>query len=182
MKSAVEQVTGIFQSNGWIEVSLSEEMRQAGLDGIYVCKYAAAGVVFADDVSDIATRWANCQVQMSDLRDNQNVGTQKDLYLVFIIQELDMTAISILQGILNNTYVCRKICIEQNNGRSLEDALRDTPFFEAIGKGEQENVQMADIDSELEQNELPEKLQKYLANAKQSASKVLDSLLDGEYR
>jgi len=168
----------IFLSNGWIEIPLSEEMRQAGLDGIYVCGYAAAGVVCADDVSDITARWANCQVQMSDLRDNRNVGTQKDLYLVFIIQKLDLTALSTLQGILNDTYVCRKMCIEQN-GRPLEEALMDTPFFEDIGKGKQENIQMA-IDPELEQDELPQALLNDLDTL--PANTILDRLLAGEYR
>lgn len=184
MEKEAEQIIAIFLSNGWKEIPLSEEMKQAGLTGIYLCEYAAVGIVCVPGVAGIKACWANCQVYMSDLRDMENIGDQKDLYLVFIVQEIDMdidmSILSDLQSIINDTYVCRKICIElkQHEG-SLEKALMDTPFFKDMSKERQKDSQTPFADPGLMQNEIPSQLLDDLG--RRSASVVLDRLLAGDY-
>jgi len=55
---------------------------------------------------------------MSDLRENKAVGMAKDLFLIFIVLDIDVSELSGLQPIVNDTHVCRKICIERK-GRTL---------------------------------------------------------------
>lgn len=45
MKQDAEQASEIFRAPDWKEIPLSEDMKQAGLDGVYVCDYAAVGIV-----------------------------------------------------------------------------------------------------------------------------------------
>ena len=65
------------------------------------------------------------------LRDKKDVGMKKDLYLVFFIREFDAKEIQDLRDVINDTHVCRKICLELN-GHSLKETLNDIPFLSKI--------------------------------------------------
>lgn len=175
MKPDTEQASEIFRAANWKECPLSDEMKQAGLIGIYVCDYAAVGLVISSTVTDVLSHWADCQVHMADIRQNPAVGSNKDLYLTFIFPEIDTAALEALQSVINDTHVCRKICIEQRE-RSLKEALMDTPFFKGL---DQEN-QLPKAPIDFEGHGLSPQLLVDLAS--RSAGVVLQKLLRGEYK
>jgi|GEM_PF-6469025 len=175
MKQDAQQVSEIFRSAGWKEISLSEEMEKAGLDGVYVCDYAAVGLVISSTMNDVLQCWADCQVQISDLRKHEAVGLDKDLYLTFIFPEIDTTALDALQSIINDTHVCRKICIERRE-RTLKEALTDTPFFKVVDQ----EKQLPEAPIDFEDHGLSQQLLEDLA--RRSSSVVLQKLLSGEYK
>ena len=90
MKDDIEQITQVFLESKWEKLLLSHDMEKAGLNGVFVCGYAAVGVVLANSVSNIESTWTDCQLCMSDLRKNEDIGLKKDLYLVFIVPEIDV--------------------------------------------------------------------------------------------
>lgn len=175
MKQDIEQVSEIFRAANWNEIPLSEEMQQPCLNGVYVCDYAAVGVVVCSTVKDVLSRWADCQVQISDLRQHVAVGLDKDLYLTFIFPEIDTTALGALQSIINDTHVCRKICIERRE-RTLKEALMDTPFFKVVDQ----EKQLPEAPIDFEDHGLSQQLLEDLA--RRSSSVVLQKLLSGKYK
>ena len=83
--SDLEEISSVFKKAEWKEIDLSHDMDKAGLNGIFVSGYAAVGVVIAGSTSDVVSCWTDCQLQMSDLRENKAFGMEKDLYLIFIV-------------------------------------------------------------------------------------------------
>ena len=92
MKNDLAQIRHFFETSGWTEISPIEDLKEWGKMAIYTCEYAAVGVVIASDADKIIEYWADCQVRMSDLRKHSNVGTKKDLYLIFIVFFLNYQA------------------------------------------------------------------------------------------
>jgi len=178
MNPKIDEVTKILISAGWQEIILSEDMREAGLDAIYIDNYAAAGIVISSTTSDVKAVWIQCQAEMAELKTNEKVGTNKDLYLIFIIKEIDPEKIGDLRDLTNDTNVCRKICLGQND-RSLEETLRDLPFIRFVLQAEAESTEeVVEKDVGFAQK-LPKKLGNDLARS--SASRVLDNWLKGKY-
>ncbi len=180
MKSDTEQIAYLFKEANWDEIPLSNEMKEAGLNGIFLSGYAAVGVAIASSVSGVVTCWIDCQLQMSDLRENQAVGKNKDLYLIFIISDIDVSALFDLQTIVNDTHVCRKICIERK-GRTLEETLMDTPFLKLVDHDEKIDSQVPNAVMELSKKHGMSNL---LLNdlSTRSAGAILERLLSGTYK
>ena len=179
MKDDAEQIAPVFKEAEWDEVSLSHDMEKAGLNGIFVCGYAAVGVVIAGSASDVVSCWTNCQLQMSDLRENKAVGMKKDLYLIFIVPDIDVSGLSGLQTIANDTHVCRKICIERK-GRTLEEALMDTPFLKVVGQAKETDTKAPDAAVVLSEHGMPHHLLNDLSS--RAPGTILDRFLAGEYK
>jgi len=179
MKSDTEQIAYLFKEANWDEIPLSNEMEKAGLNGIFLSAYAAVGVVIASSTSDVVTCWTDCQLQMSDLRENQAVGKNKDLYLIFIVSDIDVSALFDLQTIVSDTHVCRKICIERK-GRALEEALMDTPFLKVVGQEKEKDDQLPDVAADLVSHGISHQLLEDLA--RRSPKKILERLLAGKYK
>ena len=177
MKPKIDEVTKIFISDGWQEIALSEDMREAGLDAIYMNNYAATGVVISSTISDVKAIWIQCQAEMANLRDKKDVGTEKDLYLVFFIREFDAKEIQDLRDVINDTHVCRKICLELN-GRSLKETLNDIPFLKLISQTESKSPEVT-VEKVPEQ-ELPPEVENDLSQS--AAETILDNLLAGKYK
>ncbi len=179
MNEKIHDVTKLFLAAGWEEISLSADMERAGLDAVYTDDCATTGVVISSTITDVRRIWIPCQAEMAELKSNEKVGTSKDLYLVFIIKEIDPQKIGDLRDLTNDTYVCRKICLGQN-GRSLEETLRDLPFLGSVLQAQPEPTEEA-VEKEIGfAQKLPKKLESDLA--RRSASRVLDNWLRGRYR
>lgn len=180
MKDNKEEISSVFKKAEWDEVPLSHDMEKAGLNGIFVSGYAAVGVVIAGSTSDVVSCWTDCQLQMSDLRENKAVGMEKDLYLIFIVLDIDVSELSGLQTIVNDTHVCRKICIERK-GRTLEETLMDTPFLKLVDHDEKIDSQVPNVVMELSKKHGMSNL---LLNdlSTRSAGAILESLLSGAYK
>lgn len=178
MNEKIHDVTKLFLAAGWEEISLSADMEKAGLDAVYTDNCATTGVVISSTITDAKRIWIPCQAEMAELKTNEKVGTSKDLYLVFIIKEIDPGKIGDLRDLTNDTYVCRKICLGQN-GRSLEETLRDLPFLGSVLQAEHKSTEDA-VDKDIGfAQKLPKKLENDLARS--SASRVLDNWLKGKY-
>ena len=180
MNSDSEEITYLFKKANWDEIPLSNEMEKASLNGIFFSGYAAVGVVIASSVSDVVTCWIDCQLQMSDLREKRAVGKSKDLYLIFIVSDIDVSALFDLQTIVNDTHVCRKICIERK-GRTLEETLMDTPFLKLVDHDEKIDSQVPNVVMELsKKNGMTNLLLNDLST--RSAGAILERLLSGTYK
>ena len=81
----IQKITDILEHSGWKKLPYSEQMKQVGLDGVYMCEYAAVGFCLTANIAEVIDCWANCQAYISGLRDKENISYQKDLYLIFII-------------------------------------------------------------------------------------------------
>ena len=180
MKSDAEQIAYLFKEADWDEIPLSNEMEEAGFTGIFVSGYAAVGVIIARSIIDVVNSWIDCQLQMSDLRENPAVGKSKDLYLIFIVSDIDVSALFDLQTIVNDTHVCRKICIERK-GRTLEETLMDTPFLKLVDHDEKIDSQVPNVVMELSKKHGMSNL---LLNdlSTRSAGAILERLLSGAYK
>lgn len=178
MTEKIHDVKKLFLAAGWEEISLSADMEKAGLDAVYTDNCAAAVGVISSTISDVKRIWIPCQAEMAELKTNEKVGTNKDLYLIFIIKEIDPEKIGDLRDLTNDTNVCRKICLGQN-GRSLEETLRDLPFFGSVLQAEPEPTEEAVEKDFGFAQKLPKKLENDLARG--SASRVLDNWLKGRY-
>lgn len=179
MKNDADQIALAFKEAEWEEVPLSHDMEKAGLNGIFVSGYAAVGVVIAGSTSDVVSCWTDCQLQMSDLRENKAVGMKKDLYLIFIVLDIDVLELSGLQTIVNDTHVCRKICIERK-GKTLEETLMDTPFLKVVGQPKKTDTKVPDAGVALGEHGMPHHLLKDLSS--RSPVAILDKFLAGEYK
>ncbi len=123
-----ERIQIMFQESGWQKSELTEPMKDSSLVGLFVSGYAAVGVSLSRGVSQLLETWPKAQSVMAELRDNPKVGKRKDMYLLFLISDIDLSRIEALQGVCNDTHVCRKICIEVGS-RNINDVLMETPFF-----------------------------------------------------
>lgn len=179
MKNDADQIALAFKEAEWEEVPLSHDMEEAGLNGIFVSGYAAVGVVIAGSTSDVVSCWTDCQLQMSDLRENKTVGMEKDLYLIFIVLDIDVSELSGLQTIVNDTHVCRKICIERK-GRTLEETLMDTPFLKVVVQPKKTDTEAPDAAVIIGEYGMPHHLLNDLSS--RSPEAILDRFLDGEYK
>ena len=179
MKDNKEEISSVFKKAEWKEITLSHDMEKAGLNGIFVSGYAAVGVVIAGSTSDVVSCWTDCQLQMSDLRENKAVGMEKDLYLIFIVLDIDVSELSGLQTIVNDTHVCRKICIERK-GRTLEETLMDTPFLKVVVQPKKTARKVPDAGVVLSEYGMPHYLLKDLSS--RSPVAILDRFLAGEYK
>jgi hypothetical protein len=180
MKSDSEEIAYLFKEANWDEFPLSNEMEKGGLSGIFLSGYAAVGVVIANNTSDVVTCWIDCQLQMSDLRENQAVGKSKDLYLIFIVSDIDVSELFDLQTIVNDTHVCRKICIERK-GRTLEETLMDTPFLKLVHQDARKDSQVPNAVMELtKKHGISDLLLNDLST--RSAGAILEKLLSGAYK
>lgn len=180
MKSDVEKIEYLFKEANWEEIPLSSEMKEAGLSGVFYSGYAAVGVVIKSSGYEVITSWTDCQLQMSDLRENKLIGKNKDLYLIFIVSEIDLPEFSDLHIVVNDTHVCRKICIERK-GRTVEETLMDTPFLKLVNQDEKIDSQASNVAIELSRKYGMSNL---LLNdlSTRSAAAILDKLLSGEYK
>ncbi|MDR3584523.1 MAG: hypothetical protein P4L59_04275 [Desulfosporosinus sp.] len=172
-------VTNLFTMSGWEPIPLNANAEEAGFTGIFTCGYGTIGLVI-DEVNSILSCWVDCQAFMSELRENQSVGVKKDLYLVFIVPRITENSVVNLQSVVNDTYVCRKICIEQGE-RTPEESLMDIPFLKLvhardIGNESQEFASSIEFSTKGLSKELLTDL------VKRSKGAIIESLLEGKYK
>lgn len=172
------QVSNVFREDGWQALSLSEEAQKAGLLVAHACSFAAAGVVIAENVDQVLLSWADCQAAIAKFREDETVGHKKDLYLIFVVPAIDQSKLAALQVILDDTHVCRKICLEQA-GRSLEETLPDSGLLTSHKYPETSDSSVPDAVKQLMSKGLSKQLLGDLAS--RSPRTVLDNLLAGKY-
>lgn len=160
-----------FERAGWTAISLHGS---EALQMVFKSSYATAGILIADDVEHVLKIWASAQENLRELRSSDPALRDNDAYLVIIVHRVDTRADS-LREVLNNTYVCRKVCVEVD-GRTIQEALEDLPFF-AVATTKDKFTIESEIGTSTE--DLPERLLEDLSKA--SAEVVLEILLQEKY-
>ena len=160
-----------FERAGWAAISLrdSEALQMA-----FKSSYATVGILVADGVGQVLESWKSAQEVLRELRNSDPTLRDNDAYLVIVLPRVDM-GVDSLREVLNDTYVCRKVCIEVD-GRTLEEALGELPFFAVATTNEKSTIE-AELGTPTE--ELPELLLDDLSKA--SAEVVLEGLLREKY-
>lgn len=168
-----EQLVEEFSRNGWASIALDAVPR---FDGIFHGGFATCAVVLANESSRVVGDWADFQGALAQLRTAGRLDRQKDVYLVFVVDKIETSALGGIQQALDDTRVCRKIVLERK-GRSIGDTLNDIPFFSTPGTerpaGEADDGDLSSL------REIPAEARRDLE--RRSAEKVLERLIAGEY-
>lgn len=112
-----------FLADGWTSRPKEEIVP---LNAVFDSNYEIVGVLVAGTLEILFEKWGACQDKMSELGDSERQA-QRDLYLVFIVPKIEDRFDKVAE-VLSNSHVCRKICLETNDGK-LESGLADLPFF-----------------------------------------------------
>ncbi|MGD0813458.1 MAG: hypothetical protein ABSA83_07630 [Verrucomicrobiota bacterium] len=177
MKIAIKDITDALSKRGWQQVPLAEEAERGGLTLLCASPFAALGLVVVNSTGEINSRWGDCQVQMSELRKNEVVGKERDLYLAFVVERGDPGHEALLQTVLGDTHVCRKLYMALNGG-TIEEAIQSVPCLQASPFIAEEKT--AKIIPLLESLDLPGELKHDLAT--RGPAKILEKLLSGKYK
>ena len=165
-----------FQKAGWTEEAVDLPRRVDYFAGLFSGSFAICAVAISESSSQVIGCWADLQGALAELRSDGHLSKSKDLYLLFVVDAVDEGTLGDLQNVLDDTRVCRKICLERSN-RTLSETLADVPFFLTPGltlpdAGESANLFAVS-------SGLPEPVQHDLE--RRSAQVILDRLVDGEY-
>ncbi len=76
--------------------------------------------------------WLQLQDVCISLRQLEQPGRVRDIYLVLIVDAVVSDEEEAWQRILDDTHVCRKVLVE-TSGRSLREALEDVPLLFHLG-------------------------------------------------
>jgi hypothetical protein len=146
---------------------------------VFENKYAVAGMVFAENVDEVEKVWISCQNYMSMLcADGIISSSAKDIYLIFFISCLDPDATSRLRQIIDNTYVCRKICVE-NGCSGIKELFRSVPLIKLISSEEKQINTSFEHNPIIDDVDLSDRIMDDLY--KRSAEAIIKKLMNGEY-
>ncbi len=179
MKVDIEQLEKLLVSQQWHRLQESGIGRpEVTPDCVFYNDYAVAGIVFFDESNIVNSVWTEYQSYMAKLRSIDQVGMFKDMYLIFFVSEIKTEDISKIKSIENNTYVCRKICVEFN-GNSIEELLAKIPLLTLADKiviesGSSKKMYNAEQNNILNKHIMDDLL-------KRSAEKILDYIMEGGY-
>ena len=171
MKPELKAVQEVFERAGWAAIPL---LGLEALQAAFKSSYAIAGILIADGVDEVLETWENAQEMLRELRSSNLNLRDNDAYLVMVLPRVDVSADK-LREVLNNTDVCRKVCVEID-GRTVEQALEELPFF-VVSKATDKSTLEAEIGTSTK--DLPERLLEDLSKA--SAEVVLEGLLQEKY-
>lgn len=172
MRPPLEPIRRIFENAGWTMVELRD---QKGLQAVFTNSYALVGILVADDIEEVLRAWEGAQEEIRELKNATPALPYKDAYLTIIVPNID-TQTDRLNAVLDNAYVCRKVCVEID-GKTIEQALSELPFF-AVGSVNDNMTIEADF--EPVEHGLSDPLLQDLRKA--APDTLLQNLLEGKYR
>jgi hypothetical protein len=164
-----------FLDAGWREL-IRPVVTEGRLHGLFVGGFAVCGVRVAESSVEVTEAWPELQAFMAELKAEDLKDQERDYYLIFLVSRIDDASLAALQRLLDDTRVCRKICLELR-GRTLGDTLReDLPFFSTPGT-------MASVDETIIEEPtltgIPAQVRRDLEL--KSAERILESLIAGAY-
>lgn len=171
MRPELRAIQETFERAGWAAIPLRG---LEALQAAFKSSYATAGILISDGVDQILETWESAQEMLRELRNSDPNLRDNDAYLVMVVPRVDVRADS-LREVLNNTDVCRKVCVEID-GRTVEKALEELPFF-AVATTNDKSTLEAEIGTST--RDMPEQLLEDLSKA--SAEVVLEGLLQEKY-
>lgn len=165
-----------FLGAGWEVLDSNQEPDHPAINGFFVGGFATCALVLARDVSTVAENWRDVQGVLVQLLSERVIDSAKDLYLIFVVEQIENESTAELQRALDDNRVCRKICVERR-GRSARETLEDISFFSTpatVGPGE---PKVPAVHAVIEG--LP---QKVLVDLERRApEQIVERLLKGEY-
>lgn len=180
MKADIGQLEKLLELQQWQRLQeIDIESLEGMPDCVFYNDYAVAGMIFVDESYMVNNIWAECQSYMAKLRSIEQVGMFKDMYLIFFVPEIKTEDISEIKSIENNTYVCRKICVEFQE-KSMEELLSKIPLLTLTNKILPDS---GSLKNKLNNAEQPNILNESILNdlLKRSPEKVLDNIIEGRY-
>ena len=172
--NAHDELTAAFRAAGWEPLPVPSEATPAPINGLYQCAYGVVGSVLAPTIQDVLGSWAQCQALLAEVL--RKDAANRDCYLLFITPQIPATAMEQLNMILNDTHVCRKICVEQA-GRSLAEVLGELGFLQARERDGSDS--MVAVTAEVDDLGLTAEQLTDLAT--RSPEVIADRLLTGQY-
>lgn len=176
MSDSKAELRRAFLDAGWDALDSNNEPEDPAFHGLFVGGFATCAVVLAEGVSAVARNWRDMQGVLVQLRSERMVDPAKDLYLIFVVEQIENEMIDELQPVLDDNRVCRKICVERR-GRSVREALEDISFFPTPATVASEEPKFPENDSVVE--ELPPKVRVDLE--RRAPEQIVERLLDGRY-
>src|SRR5262249_53977618 len=99
------------------------------LHGLFSGGHAVCAVRIGETSTEVTEIWPELQALIADIRTNEPREQERDYYLIFIVDRIAEGSLAAMQRMLDDTRVCRKMCLELRD-RTLGDTLRDDlPFF-----------------------------------------------------
>ena len=166
-----------FLGGGWKEVGVDPTSTGVEFDVLMSVEYATCAAVVTASGAEAVALWAETQAALAQLRIDGVLNPKLDLYLVFLVERLADSEIQGLQLVLDDTRVCRKICVELGD-RSITEALDDIPFFATAKTRTGEDGFVRALPAAFEV--IPDEVQHDLVL--RSADTILNKLLAGEYK
>lgn len=163
---------------GWRDIDVGSSKPGGHLNCAFISEYALLGIVFSHSTQQVLGCWADSQVALMRIAEDDTMANLKDHYLVFFIKEVEDSDREELRRVTDDTHECRKTCIE-TRGRTLNSVLAELPFVSGVAA---ESLPISDDnepDSELAAAGLNSTLLEDLG--KRRASVILDQWLEGEY-
>ena len=171
-----DEIQLAFEQAGWEEQSVELPHKVDSLAGLFSGSFAICAVASSQSSDQVIEYWADLQGALAELISDGSLAKSKDLYLLFIVDTVEESTLGDLQNILDDTRVCRKICLERRD-RSLAETLADVPFFPTPGLPPADDDSTSVIlDAVMH---LPDAIQSDLE--RRSAEYILGRLVNGEY-
>lgn len=176
MNGEIAELRQLFIDAGWQDGCHKLSDDSSELHGLFSASFAVFAFAYSESSDSIVPNWSSMQGELAELRSKGILDKSKDIYLLFIVEAVEEDTLGELQSILDDTRVCRKICLERR-GRSLSETLDDVPFFLTPGVPAIDERQTSPaIETFVE---LPINVQEALE--KRSDRAILDALLAGEF-
>lgn len=171
-----DEIRVAFEQAGWEKQSVELPHKVESFAGLFSGSFAICAVASSQSSDQVVETWADLQGALAELKSGGLLAKSKDLYLLFVVDSVEESTLGALQNILDDTRVCRKICLERRN-RNIAETLADVPFFPTPGlPSVDDNSTSVIIDAEMH---LPEAIQSDLE--RRSADYILRKLVNGEY-
>ncbi len=164
---------------GWRDVDVSKCDSVGHLNCAFVSEYALLGIVFSRSTQEVLGCWADSQVALMRIAEEDALSHLKDHYLVFFVKDIEDSDREELRRVTDDKHECRKTCIE-TRGRTLDSVLAELPFVSGVAAESQSVLDNDDEpDSELAAAGLTSTLLDDLG--KRSASTILKRWLQSKY-
>lgn len=127
-----KELAEAFEAAGWEKLLPQYPDADVTFDGLFSGTFAVFAVLIANAPDSIRTGWTDYQGTLAQLLVDEVIDRKKDVYLVIIVEEVKQQMLEWLHRVLDDSHVCRKICLERR-GRDLRETLDDIPFFSTPG-------------------------------------------------
>jgi hypothetical protein len=178
MHNSPEDVTAFFQQSGYAACPRSQTGTASELL-LFESTFVGIGLFLAPAAEVALQKSADFQVAIADARAQHPRGRLKDWYLIFVLPEVQLEDGPGIQDMINDTHVCRKIVLEQND-RPLSEVLSEMPFFRLTRPSATATSAVPDAVAELSRPGLPVNLLVDLA--KRSPREIIKRTLRSKYK